>query len=233
MTNQDMIEIQPVRKDAAHEYEVKSSEITGQIQTLKIIDQASYESAAGLLKTIKDMAKRLEEERKKITSPLDVAKKAVMDLFRSPSEKLSESESKLKSLMLDYQEVQDRIRREQEAKLQREAEKKQRELEDRAQKAEESGKTEKADELREKAAMTVAPTLAPNVQKVEGLSVRETWSAEVTDMTALVKAVAEGKAPMNFLTVNTTVLNAQARATKDSLSFPGVKFIATKGLASR
>lgn len=230
---QEIIEIQPVRKDAAHEYEVKSSEINSQIQTLRIVDQSSYELSAGILKTVKEMSKRLDEKRKEITSPLDVAKKAVMDLFRSPSERLALAESNLKNKMLEYQNEQDRIRREAEEKLRLEAEKKQRELEERAKKAEENGKVGKAEELRDKAAMTIAPTIAPTVQKVEGVSTREVWSAEVVDVMALVKAVAEGKAPLNFLQVNTTVLNAQARATKDSLSFPGVKFISTKVLASR
>lgn len=228
----NVIEVSPINIQAAIQYDATASEITQSVSNLPVTNQAQYETAADVLKTIKQMAKVLDEERKKITSPLDATKKAVMDLFRAPTDKLAIAESTIKNRMLTYQTEQERIRREQEEKLQREAEKKQREIEERAKKAEESGKAEKAQELREKAASIVAPQIAPMVNRVAGLSTRETWSAEVTDMMTLVRAVAEGKAPLNFLEANMTVLNAQARATKDSMAFPGVKFNSEKSLAS-
>ncbi len=234
MTTETLIEVAPINTRQADEYNAKAVDLTNQAQALTIKNQPDLERAADLRKTVKEMSKTIEEARKRITTPLDAAKKAVMDLFRGPAEKLEIAEKKINSAMITYTTEQERIQREQEEKLRRQAEAEERRkreaFEERARKATEAGKTGKAEELRQKAAevQVVAPTLAPTVQKVAGLSFRENWSAEVTDLKALVKAVAEGKAPLNFLIPNSTTLNAQARATKDSLPFSGVKFVCEK-----
>lgn len=72
--------------------------------------------------------------------------------------------------------------------------------------------------------------LVPNVS---GFSKRTNWSAQVTDFPALVKAVAEGKAPMECLLPNDTVLNSLARAAKSSLDLPGVKSTSTQSRTQR
>lgn len=234
MTTDTLIEVAPINTKQANEYNAKALELTTQAKQLTIKSQPDLERAADLRKTIKDMGKNLEEARKKITSPLDVARKAVMDLFRGPAEALASAEITLNKAITTYTSEQERLRLEAEVKLRRQAEaeeKRKREaLEERARKAAEAGKAEKAEELLQKAAevQVVAPTLAPTIQKVAGLSFRENWFAEVVDFMALVKAVAEGKAPMNFIMPNSTVLNSQARATKDSMIVPGVKFFMEK-----
>lgn len=75
------------------------------------------------------------------------------------------------------------------------------------------------------------PTATP---KVEGLSYREHWSAEVTDKLALIKAVAEGKAPLAYVEPNYPVLNQAARSIKQELnSIAGVKAVMTKTAVGR
>lgn len=61
------------------------------------------------------------------------------------------------------------------------------------------------------------------VVKVNGLSIATTWTAEVTNMAELVRAVADGEAPLELLTVNTSKLNELARQHKLALGIPGVK----------
>jgi hypothetical protein len=68
----------------------------------------------------------------------------------------------------------------------------------------------------------VAPTVPLDVPKVSGFSKRTLWEAEVTDFKALVEAVAAGKASLECLLPNQTVLNALARAAKTTLAIPGV-----------
>lgn len=230
----ETIEVGALNTRAAKDLEGKSFEITSQASKLSIRTQGDYETAAGLRAAMKKMLSEADATRKSITSPLDQAKKAVMDLFRPIETKLDNGIRHVDSLLVDYTDKQEKIRREAEEKLRKEAEEKERKererLEERAKKAADKGNEEKAEELWQKAAevQVVAPTLAPTYQKAPGLSYREDWSAEVVDLMALVKAVAAGKAPVNFLTANTTVLNAQARATKNSLSFDGVKFVSRK-----
>lgn len=230
MTHNTLIEVKPIDTKSAHEYAIQANEITGQINKIKIINQQTYEQAADILKNVKAMAKRLEETRKSITSPIDLAKSAVMNLFRAPSDVLVTAEANLKRAMIDYQNEQERIRREQEAKLRREAEEKARKeqerLQARAEKAEANGKAEKAEELREQAeqVQVVAPVLAPTVQKVDGVSVRKNWKARVVDASLV---------PRQWLVVDEKKLDQIAKATKGSMDIPGVEFFAEDVLASR
>jgi hypothetical protein len=73
----------------------------------------------------------------------------------------------------------------------------------------------------------------PEVPKADGTSYRETWSAEVVSLAALVKAVAEGKAPIAYLEANTQALNAAARTFKGTVEIPGVRIKKDTILARR
>jgi hypothetical protein len=88
---------------------------------IKIDGPEMYELAADQLKDVKSLAKRLDDERKAITGPLDQAKKAVMDLFRAPVEFCEKAERTIKQSMLTYDDEQRRLQAEAERKA-REAE---------------------------------------------------------------------------------------------------------------
>lgn len=85
----------------------------------------------------------------------------------------------------------------------------------------------------ERAVVTVQPaTIAP--APVVGISSRTTYSATVTDLMALVQAIAAGRAPLEAIQANTVFLGQQARAFKRAgLLYPGVDCIAERGLAAR
>lgn len=162
-----LIEIEPIKTNSANEYVEKSGQITVKVNQLKIKDQETYESAASLLTTIKAMAKSLDESRKKITNPLDVAKKAVMDLFRSPADQLALMESEVKDRMIGYQNEQEKIRREKEEKLRKEAEaeeRRQREIKEK-QEREWREKEEKARKEREAAEREAAKAKSEKARK--------------------------------------------------------------------
>ena len=71
----------------------------------------------------------------------------------------------------------------------------------------------------------VAPAKAV---KVEGVSFRDNWKAEVYDLKALCKAIVEGKAPANVVEPSMTVLNGLARSLKGQLNYPGVRSFCEK-----
>ena len=83
--------------------------------------------------------------------------------------------------------------------------------------------------------MPVLPVVAatPAAPKVSGLSFRETYKAEVTDMRALVQAVASGAQPITLLQANQTALDGMARALKEALAIPGVRLVKDRIAASR
>jgi transposase-like protein len=95
-----------------------------------------------------------------------------------------------------------------------------------------SGKEDEAEDLEtEDLQITVVNKKAP---KIQGLSYRTNWSAEVEDFSKLVKAVAAGKAPLSYLVPSMPELNAKARELAAEGEFlPGVKAICEKSAAVR
>ena len=198
---------------------------------LIISNQSDYEAASTVLSEVKSRYKELDAQRKEITKPIDAAKKAVMDLFKTPLELLEKAESKIKGLMIGYTNEQERKAREEQARLQRladaEAAKQKKILDEKIARAEAAGKAERAELLaqeKENIAPIIAPVVAPQIETPKGVSYRDQWSAEVTDINLV---------PREYLIANMPALNKMAQATKGTLSIPGVKFTSTKILASR
>lgn len=88
-----------------------------------------------------------------------------------------------------------------------------------------------AGNLDEAQALIDAPPPAPvvftppvkGVAKVEGVSFRTTWEAEVKDLKALLKAVLAGTAPINAVEPNMKVLHGLARSLQKHMNIPGVE----------
>lgn len=198
-----------------------------------VVTTATQYSAAGQdLMSVKGARDRLEKIRKSFTAPLDQAKKAIMDFFRGPTEQLDRAESQIKRAMIGFTQEQERLRREEQARADEAARKEQEKLQQQAARAAESGKTEKAGALQQRAASVVAPVINREPPKVAGISARENWYAECTDLRALVMAIAEGNAPLSFVMANDKVLGAQARNLKSEFVVPGVRVWSEGNIAS-
>jgi membrane protein involved in colicin uptake len=159
-------------------------------------------------------------------------------------------------------ERQARIERERLAEIQRRQEAEARAAEERARKArEEAAAAEKAgdaaaaeaarqvveqqaqvaeaaqanaDATAQEAAVTTVTPIFSGPARVSGISGRVTYAAQVDDLLALVRAVAEGKAPVEAISANTTFLGQQARAFKKAGPlYPGVTVVAERGLSAR
>lgn len=229
----DMSELKVGITPEANKLAEQSAGLLAVAQAYKIDSPEMYQAAGDELKHIKAKAKELDETRKSLTKPIDEAKARIMDFFRQPLDFLSKAESIIKGSMLTYQNEQERIRREEEARRQEIARKEQERLQKRAEKAAEKGQTEKAEALLETANAIPTPIVAPAMQKVSGIATKTTWKAEVVDKMALIKAVAAGQVPLSVLEVNQTVLNKMAVALKEELSYPGVKAVAEQSIAAR
>ena len=202
-------------------------------KAIVITDDGTYQGAAGMLKLVKGRYNELEALRKAITKPLDEAKRNVMDMFRIPLERLKGAEGATKQSMLAYQREQETKRRAEQARLQEIARKEREKLERQAARAEKSGREEKAEDLRQVADSLPDPVVAHAAPKISGLSTRKIYKARVTDKMALIKAVAEGKAPDILLEPNMSALNGQARALKEAFNYPGVELISDDTMAAR
>jgi hypothetical protein len=69
----------------------------------------------------------------------------------------------------------------------------------------------------------VPPPVAPPPPKLSGVSIRKVVKFEVTDLRALIKAIAAGQVPIEAVKPNDVVIGAQARSLRTSLRWPGVK----------
>jgi hypothetical protein len=87
--------------------------------------------------------------------------------------------------------------------------------------------------LQQQAASVVAPIVQVETPKVAGLSSREVFLHEVTDLMTLVKAVAEGKQPLAYLAANDTVLAGMAKQLKQQMNVPGVRVYSKTITASK
>lgn len=211
----------------------KTSDVPALCQKAELIisNQTDYEIASTVLSEVKSRYKELDTQRKEITKPIDTAKKAVMELFRSPLELLEKAESKIKGLMISYTNEQERKAREEQARLQRladaEAAKQKKILDEKIARAEAAGKAAKAEELqmqKETIVPIIAPVVAPQIETPKGVSYRDNWTAEVIDANLV---------PREYMIVNLQALNSIAKSTKGTLNIPGVKFNCEKILASR
>lgn len=231
--------MQPVQSppDLAEKPEVKAlaqqaEHMLASAEAFKVACAADYDLAAQSLKAVKARQSQLKHLRESITKPMLVALEAARDLFRRPESLLERAEAMLKSAMSAYDEEQDRQRREAQRKLDGAAERERRRLAQQAERAVAKGNVEKAAELQERAAMTVAPIAQIDRPEVAGISRRETWHAEVLDMRALVRGVAEGNVPLAAIEPNQRFLNGQARALRAELRYPGVRAVPKRTIAS-
>lgn len=228
-------------------------------QSLKIDSPAMYASAARELQEIKGRAKALDEKRKAITAPLDAAKKAVMDLFRSPLATLEQAESVIKRAIVAWDSEQERLRKAEEMRLREVARKERERLEAEARKAEEvarkkseelklkaeaqaaAGNVEKANALLEKASATLesasdkAAALQQQASIVQAPTVvREQSKVAGISMRTLWRArvVDASLVPREYMLPNETALNKVAEATKGSIKIPGVEIYSEQSVAA-
>jgi hypothetical protein len=197
----------------------------------KVTSAEGCAQAGTLVSAIRKRIDELTETRLEITRPMDASKKRVMDFFSGPISKLESANKLLSDAVLTWNREESARQAAAQAQLQALADKEREKLEKRADRAEASGKTEKAEELRQVASTVVAPIAAAAIPVSGAMGVRKVWKARVTDKTALIKAVVEGKVPESVLLIDESALNKIAAALKGSLNYPGVQPYEDESLA--
>ena len=218
------IQLKAINTDNVDVAVTESNAALSEIQSIDVKDQLSYERVANIRKAVNAKSKELDAERKKITVPLDAAKKQVMELFKKPQDICKKILQTCDVMMIAYCDIQERKRKEEQDRLDRAAEKKRQELEAKAEANREEGKEGKAERYEEKAAEVMAPVAAPRVEKAQGVSYIERYSGEVIDFATL---------PDGFKMVDQSKLNKTIQAQKGTLPIPGVKINKTRTVSTR
>lgn len=162
---------------------------------------------------IKAKLKQLDTERKELTRPLDDVKAKITDKYRPAIEKLDIAYKLFDRGITGYLEEQERIRREQQRKLEAEAEKKRLEAEAKAKEWADKGNDKKAEEWLDKAENVIAPVV-PEAPKAEGISTRKDWDFEIIN---------PNEVPRDFCIPDEKAIRAFVKATKGTKPIAGIK----------
>jgi len=220
--------IQEIEIDAEGKQLAESAELAlTEAMNYKITTPVKYSSAAMVLKQIKEKSKIIEAKRKSLTSPIDEAKKRIMDFFRKPLELLAQAEEKIKDAMLDFQRAEDQKRAVEEAKARAEAEKKQKELDRKAKEAAKEfakqGDTATANAIMESVPQVQPKEIATRTPEIRGISKKTIWRYKVIDIEKL---------PRGYMIPDDIKLGQIARATKGTVKVPGVEFYSEEIIAA-
>ena len=218
--------------EPAHNPLLPAQEALRIAEATAIASRADYLAVVEVLKAIKAKFKQLDGERHQLKAPTLESGRRIDKFFAAPLDFLVQAERIYKRKLGAYDAVQEQVRIEEQRRLDEIARKAQEKLQQQAAKAQASNKLEKAEVLLARADAVVAPIVTRDVPKVAGLSSRENWYAECTDLAALVNAVAAGAAPLSLLMANDKVLGAQARSLKKDFLVPGVRVWMEKSLAA-
>lgn len=204
-----------------------------QARALVIVDALGYTKACDFLQGVKALRAEIAETFEPHIKRAHESHKALLKEKADAEAPLVEAERIAKAALVTFNNEQERQRREEQARLQAEL---RRQEEDR--KLNEAVALEAAGESAEASAVLDEPVhvptvaVAPLTPKVSGIAYRETWSASVTDVAALVKFVAANPQFAGLLSPNMPALNAQARSLKGQMSIPGVEAICTRDVAA-
>jgi hypothetical protein len=199
-----------------------------------VVDSEELFEIAGA--EVAELARRhdeIEAQRLSIVEPLNVALRNANGVFMPVLRKIEAAKKLLGQRMAEYRERErQRIAREN-AERERLATVERERIAAEAKAADEAGREEDAFAIRQTAALVSAPVRPTAPPKVPGVAVRQNWSAEVLDLDKLVAWVAANPENVNLLQANPVALKALARAHKDALKVPGVRFFNAGGVAVR
>jgi len=215
------------------ELSAKARDLAESVKLVQITSPETYAMAANGLQLIKGMTKEIKDFFAPLKEKAFAAHRALTAAENEKLAPLVEAERFAKGAMTTWQLEQEAAARVEQRRLEEEARKRAEEekLLD-AIDAEQAGEPEAAERILAEPVLAPVVRIAPPVPQVAGISMRETWSAEVVDMRALVRAVADGKVPMRALVVDTVFLNGQARALKGDMNYPGVRAVSKRSVAS-
>ena len=211
--------------DTQRDVEVKTMAIPEKAKSIAVVDNESMEMANGLLLDIKALRKEVETTFKPLAQKAFEAHKAIKAQWDKAEAPLKEGETILKSSIRKYMDEIERLRREEERRLQEIARKQEEERRlAEALLAEAEGNREEAEAILDEPIITPTVVIKADIPKVDNRMFTKRYKAQVFDLPALLK-YAVSTQQYDLVLANETALNARARALKESFHIPGVKLI--------
>ena len=206
--------------------EYDRSEIATSVASIDITDDLSFREAGAWLLTVKAYLDRVAEVFTPIVDAAHKAHKTALAQKAKLEEPALAAERTIKVKMVSYERERTAKRRWAEEAARREAEKAAEEIQlAEAIAAEKAGDRVQAERILAappRQVIVMPPAETTSIPKISGITFRDSWTCEVTDLLALVRAVADGKAPLSVLTADMSVLGKLANAQRGLFSLPGV-----------
>ena len=206
--------------------EARTSDIIKEAQALTITNPEQYTKAAHFLKGVKTLGKEIKETFDGPIKAAHAAHKAIVAAKKKHEGPLLEAEGLVKGKISTWTDAESRrMEAEREAKAREglDMEVARREAEVEALRS--VGQNDEADFLESQPVTPPVVQVATETPKVDGVSSRDLWSAEVTDLLMLVRYVAEFPEFIHLLKPNQTAINSMARGQKERLMIPGVQAV--------
>lgn len=187
-----------------------------------------HEVAVEAMKTLRGVEKKLTDHYEPTRKALDTAKKELLLARDKMIQPFAEARVVIGQKVDAYEAEQARIAAEErraKEEAARKVDEERRLLE--AIAAEEAGDTELAEAIVQEPVPAPVVHIEPQIAKVAGVSVRESWRAEVVDLLALIRHCA-ATGTTAYLQPNLVALNQQARSLRSELRIPGVRTYAEK-----
>jgi hypothetical protein len=210
---------------AEQEAQEQAVALRAKVDALTVTNQASYD----LAQSINEQALKNKKAFHAWFDPIDDASKKQRQATIAQGKKIDEpldyviatTGSRAAKWMADEREKAAAAQREADAKARKKAEDEQLAA---AQLLQDLGMDEAAEEALAAEPVIERQKVVAPVQAA-GASVRTYYSAQVDDLLTLVKAVAEGKAPLACIEASMTYLNGRARLEQGAFNVPGVSVV--------
>ena len=216
------------------ELENETLPIRQQAEMMPVTTDAENITAANFLMTIKGMIKKVKDKFAPAKESAWKAHKEITALETLILKPLESAEAGLKQKMITFEREAEKERMRLQALQEAEArriEAESRKAAEQAAKLAEKGKEEKA-EVKQQVAETLqvkADEIRMNIvekpmTRNAGISYKDNWTAVVKDLSLV---------PREYLIPNMTALNALAKATKNTVTIPGVEFKNERTISSK
>jgi type I site-specific restriction endonuclease len=217
-------ELEPIMTDVAA--------FSGTVEGIEVFDEETQGQLGDLVKMMMHRRRKIEDKRTSLVGPLNKVVTDINALFKPPRDKIDGIVAAAKKKMNTFAQAQQVLADERRRQEQEAAEKERREAHELAMKLQKKAGQEAApivETIQAQAQESVEKAAAPAKVSVSrgreaSVSTTKTWKAEVTDILALAKAVAEGRLPPNLIEPNMRALQDLSRRTKTAREVNGVRF---------
>ncbi len=195
--------------------EVKALALPEQARQVRVIDNPSMEKANGLLTDIRAIRKEIQDTFKPLAEKAHQAHKAILEQQKKAEAPLVEAEGILKTQIKSYMDEVERLRREEERRLQEIARKQEEERRlAEALLAEAEGNKEEAQAILDEPDFVPMPTVKADIPKVDNRLFRKVWKFRIVD---------EGQIPRQYMTPDMVKIGGVVRAMKGVTNIPGIQ----------